>query len=285
MKKTRLLLLFSIYSAVAAAQQFYGDGTMKLSEIASDKDYGYVADAKNSIRVGTIANQSAFLNALLGPNGENVKYRRLGSCCAFKSKDAVMGMGLLDKYEVKYEGQEQSVILYLNGYDYKDPKCPQGFTFKTADKIEIPVRYPEDSIVKVTACNGRQLYSVDESLLRENTGELPKPDSSPAFKDGEEVLKQYFTDHPLSDERAQNAVFRVIIGFLVDCKGQPGNYRIISRGKGLLETLANQVLERVNKMPRNWEPAQKDGQAVDCFQSVSFTIRNGEFVTVSVRKN
>jgi hypothetical protein len=279
------LLFLLLFSASAFGQQFYADGSMKLSEIASSKQYGYEPDAQYSIKVGTIANQSAYLNSLLGPNGENVKYRRLGSCCAFESKKAILGMGLLDKYEVKYEGQQQSVILYLNGYDYEDPKCPQGFTYKSPEKIEVPVRYPEDSIVKATACNGKQMYSVDESLLKENTGELPKPDSSPSFKEGEEALKKYFAENPLTDERAEMIVFRVIIGFIVDCKGQSGNYRIISKGKGTLESLANQVLERVNKMPREWEPARKDGNAVDCFQVISFTIRSGDFVSVSVKKD
>ncbi len=41
-----------------------------------------------------------------------------------------MGSGLLDKYEVKYEGIENPVILYINMYNKGKLKAPKGFTFR-----------------------------------------------------------------------------------------------------------------------------------------------------------
>lgn len=132
MKKTTkltVLLILSLLVIQVNAQDFNQDGSMKLTEISNDASYGYEPNHKTSIKVGKIENQRAFLKALRGPNGEKVEFKRIASCCEFKSKSAIMGKGLLDKYEVTYDGLQQPIILYLNGYDYDTPKCPAGFTF------------------------------------------------------------------------------------------------------------------------------------------------------------
>jgi hypothetical protein len=283
MKHVNFFCILLFFSIAVRSQEFYEDGSMKLTEISSSKKYGYEPENKHAVKVGKISNQRAFLNALLGPGGQTVSYARTGSCCAFKSDKAILGIGLLDRYEVTYAGLEKPIILYLNGYEYETPQCPQGFTFKTADKIEMPVRYPADSIVKVTACNDQQVYAVEELLLEEKLGKHPKPENNPVYKAGEEELNKYFETHPLTDERAEKIIFRVVIGFLVDCNGKAGNFQIISKGKGLLETLANQALERVNKLPGNWEPAKTGDKAVDCYQVLTFSVRGGEFGPVSYR--
>lgn len=106
---------------------------MKLTAASTNTKYGYEPNHKKSIKVGKIQNQRAYLSALRGPNGETVQFSRIGSCCEFKSKSGVFGMGLLDKYEVNYQGLDEPVILYLNGYDYDSPKAPAGFTFVTGN--------------------------------------------------------------------------------------------------------------------------------------------------------
>jgi len=79
-------------------------------------------------------------------------------------------------------------------------------------------------------------------------------------------------------------VFRVHIMFVVNCEGKAGNFQLTSKGKGDLESLANQVLEIVNNMPQNWKPAKKNGEAVDCYQVLSFTVIGGQLnKTVSYR--
>jgi hypothetical protein len=257
---------------------------MKLSEVSSDKKYGYEPNHKTSIKVGKIGNEQAYLKALRGLNGEQVQFRRVSSCCEFKSKSASFGSGLLDKYEVYYQGLKEPAILYLNGYDFETPKAPIGFTFVTADKIEKPIIYPADSIVKVNFCNTQTQYAVGkESLLKEKIGEKPEPDINPTFEGGVEELKKYFADNPLTDERITNAVFRVAIAFVVDCNGNAGNFMIITKGKGLAETFANQVLERVNKMPKHWKPAIKNADKIDCYQVLSFTVTSGQLDKVSYR--
>ncbi len=266
------------------AQEFYEDGSLKLTEVSTDKKYGYESNHKTAIKVGKIENEQAFLKALLGPNGEPVQFRRLGSCCEFKSKTAAFGSGFLDKYEVYYQGLREPIVLYINAYDFETPKCPYGFTFKTADKIEKPSTLLKDSIFQVTICDGKNIFSVDkESLLKEKVGELPLVDTNPEFEGGIEELKKYFAENPLTDEKAKDMMFRVAIAFVVNCDGKAGNFQIISKGKGTLETLANQVLERVNKMPQNWIAGKKKGKSVDCYQVLSFSIFSGQLDKVSYR--
>lgn len=136
MRKIAPLLFFIAITTKLCAQEFYKDGSMKISGISTNKKYGYEPHHQTSIKVGKIENQRAYLNALRGPSGEVIQYTRVGSCCAFKSKRAAFGSGFLDKYEVYYEGLKQPVILYLNGYDFESPKAPLGFTFVIEDQIK-----------------------------------------------------------------------------------------------------------------------------------------------------
>lgn len=283
-KLTTIFLTLTLWNTQVNGQDFYEGGSMKLSEVSTDKKYGYEPNYKTSIKIGKIENEQAYLKALRGPNGEPVQFRRVSSCCGFKSKSAVFGQGLLDKYEVYYQGLKEPIILYLNGYDYNNPKAPVGFTFVVADKIEKPTIYPTDSILKVNFCNSQKQFAVTkEFLLEEKIGEIPEPDTNPTFEGGVEELKKYFADRPLTDERIKETIFRVSIAFIVNCNGNAGNFMIITKGKGLAETFANQVLERVNKMPQNWKPAIKNGEKVDCYQVLSFTITNGQLDKVSYR--
>jgi len=107
-------------------------GAFTLTVFSTDSTYGY--SAANPIKVGGTekgpANERKFLNALAGPNGETIRYERLGSCCPFDSPNGFMGGGLLDKYEIKWSGQAKPVILYINMYDYDALKVPVGFTVK-----------------------------------------------------------------------------------------------------------------------------------------------------------
>lgn len=104
----------------------------KITSVSDDETYGYTE--QNPIKVGGTPsgpeNERRFLNALTGPNGEKVSFTRIGSCCPFKSPNGLMGGGLLDKYEVSYEGLSNPVILYINMYDKDILKAPKGFRHK-----------------------------------------------------------------------------------------------------------------------------------------------------------
>jgi hypothetical protein len=106
--------------------------TYKLKEVSTDETYGYTE--RNPIKVGGVqsgpANERYYLNNLTGPNGETISFNRKGSCCAFDSPNGFMGKGLLDMYEVTYDGLSTPVILYLNMYDKGDLKAPKGFRYR-----------------------------------------------------------------------------------------------------------------------------------------------------------
>jgi len=89
---------------------------------------------KNPIRVAGIAgitprSTRVYFHHIRGPNGEEVYYRRLGSCCLFPSPNAPFGPNaLLDRYAVTYRGLSEPVVFYVNFYDPGDLLAPPGFS-------------------------------------------------------------------------------------------------------------------------------------------------------------
>jgi len=110
------------------------NNTFVITEYSKDKKYGYDPDYPINIfyvdtRNETI-NPERFLNALAGPKGEKITYTKLESCCPFPTKRSEMGAGLLDVYELRWEGQKNPVTLYLNIYEKGVLMVPVGLTLK-----------------------------------------------------------------------------------------------------------------------------------------------------------
>lgn len=108
--------------------------TFIITEYSTDKKYGYNKDYPinvffNNTNNETI-NQERFINALAGPKGEKITFTKLESCCPFPTKRSDMGAGLLDVYELKWDGQKKPVLLYLNIYEKGVIKVPVGLTLK-----------------------------------------------------------------------------------------------------------------------------------------------------------
>jgi len=118
------------YGSPQLKQELLDDYTFKISIYSQDETYGYTE--KNPIMVGGGTdgpkNERRFLNALCGPNGESIEYYRIGSCCPFKTKNSEWG-GMLDMYDVKYKGLEESLIIYINMYDSDTLKVPVGLNY------------------------------------------------------------------------------------------------------------------------------------------------------------
>ncbi len=109
------------------------ENTFLLKEISTDKTYGYTEG--NPVKVGGALdngplNERRFLNALAGPDGQDISYTRTGSCCPFKTPNGIKGTGLLDRYEITIKGMSKKKILYINMYDRAVLKVPVGFTVK-----------------------------------------------------------------------------------------------------------------------------------------------------------
>ena len=99
---------------------------------SNDTDYGY--SEENPIKLGgfLLGTEYAgyhqyFFSRLHGPNGEKLQIQRLGSCCEFEDPSMPMGGGLLDRYELKYEGQKDPAVVYVNLYKFESPMAPKGF--------------------------------------------------------------------------------------------------------------------------------------------------------------
>jgi hypothetical protein len=87
------------------------------------KPTGYGYTPEDPIKVGGgIKGEHEYLRGLRGPQGQELRYVRRGSCSA-----PPPGGGLLDMYEVTYDGLEQPVMLYLDMYRRAEPRAPAGF--------------------------------------------------------------------------------------------------------------------------------------------------------------
>jgi len=110
------------------------NNTFTITEFSKDKKYGYNPDYPINIFYGgtknETINQERYLNALAGPNGEKITYTKLESCCPFPTKRSEMGAGLLDVYQLRWEGQRNPVTLYLNIYEKGVLMVPVGLTLK-----------------------------------------------------------------------------------------------------------------------------------------------------------
>jgi hypothetical protein len=105
-----------------------------ITAYSKDKKYGYNKDYPINIYYrGTkndTINQRYFINALAGPKGEKITYKKLENCCPFPTKNSDMGAGFLDVYELKWEGLKTPIILYLNIYERGQLMVPVGLSLK-----------------------------------------------------------------------------------------------------------------------------------------------------------
>ena len=142
-----LLMLLSIISSCVSTKstlknvddnapnlRLTSENTFVINQYSKDKKYGYDEDYpinifyKNSKE--DVINQQRFLNALAGPNGEKITYKKIESCCPFPTKKSEMGAGFLDIYELTWEGQTAPIKLYLNIYEKGVLMVPVGLSLK-----------------------------------------------------------------------------------------------------------------------------------------------------------
>jgi hypothetical protein len=110
------------------------ENTFVINQYSKDKKYGYDEDYPINIFYKSskddFINQQRFLNALAGPNGEKITYKKIESCCPFPTKKSEMGAGFLDIYELTWEGQTAPIKLYLNIYEKGVLMVPVGLSLK-----------------------------------------------------------------------------------------------------------------------------------------------------------
>lgn len=148
MKKYTALLLLFVFSVScvstkstikniddnAPIPKLTANNTFVLTEYTKDKKYGYDPDYPINVFFRNTKdesiNQQRFLNALTGPRGEKLAYSKLESCCPFPTKRNDVGAGLLDVYEITWEGNKTPVKLYFNIFEKGALLCPIGLKIK-----------------------------------------------------------------------------------------------------------------------------------------------------------
>ena len=105
--------------------------TFVITEYSKDPKYGYNQDYPINVfyrnaKDETI-NQQRYLNALTGPKGEKLFFKKIEICCPFPTKNSEMGGGFLDIYEITWVGQKSPIKLYLNIYEKGELMVPIGF--------------------------------------------------------------------------------------------------------------------------------------------------------------
>ena len=105
--------------------------TFVITQFSNDPKYGYNPDYPINVffrntKDETI-NQQRYLNALSGPKGEKLFFKKIEVCCPFPTKNSEMGGGFLDIYEVTWVGQKSPIKLYLNIYEKGELLVPMGF--------------------------------------------------------------------------------------------------------------------------------------------------------------
>ncbi|MCF8295901.1 MAG: hypothetical protein K9J13_00025 [Saprospiraceae bacterium] len=270
-----LTFLVTIFSTTVLSQEYLDKDKryMKLTEVSTDKTYGF--EINNPLKVGSDEKAiGAYLNSLKPLDGDRL---HIGDMKFDYKKQSGLTLVVLT-----FEQKKETATIYFLSTQFEQPKAIIGFTFKTIDDLPKVIVFPIDSILKVTPCS-QTIYSVDDFLIKEKLGEMPKPKTNPNYTGGLDELKKYFVANPLTDEKATQMIFRVAIAFMVTCDGKAGNFVIVTQGKGDLATYANQVLAIVNKMPQNWKPATVNGKLVDCYQVLSFTAMSGKLDKVTYR--
>lgn len=144
----RMLCIVVLISACASLKSGKKTGDTRTKPVASIDDHKYLLlDASvdptyaftqsNPVKVGSEggsgpANERRYLNALLGPNGEQVHYLRSGSCCPFKTPNGLLdNTGLLDHYKIYWGGSKDTLDVYINMYDRGDLWIPVGMKSKS----------------------------------------------------------------------------------------------------------------------------------------------------------
>lgn len=110
------------------------NGWFLITEYSKDKKYGYHKDYPINVYYRGVTdediNPKRFLDALTGPKGETISYKKRESCCPFPTKRNEMGAGLLDVYEITWNGQKKPIRLYFNIFEKGYLFVPKGFELK-----------------------------------------------------------------------------------------------------------------------------------------------------------
>jgi hypothetical protein len=267
-----LSLLVLVFTVKTFSQEFLDEKNMKITETSTDPTYAYTEN--NPAKIGDQPQSNGkYLNALKCQDGDKMHIKDM--------KLDYHGTKGLYYIVLKYDNKPDTTILFLLSSKYETVKAPKGFLFKTIDDLPKVIAFPADSIKKVKSCYEKIYIAPNLFLVKKFGTNMPQPNKAPEYEGGIDSLKKYFKMHPLTDENAKKISFDIVIYIFVNCSGDCGNYYLLSKPYGDVATYANQVLAIVNNMPQKWLPALEKGKPIDCYQVLTFNVKNGSLEEVS----
>ena len=100
----------------------------EVTDKAPNKEYALIGKIPAKVGGQSVEKQRRYISSLAGPNGEELIFRRTGSCCPYPSINGTLGTALVDIFEVTYNGLIEPVFLYISFYDKETLYIPEGFT-------------------------------------------------------------------------------------------------------------------------------------------------------------
>lgn len=94
-----------------------------------------------------------------------------------------------------------------------------------------------------------------------------KTEMPPSFIGGQQALYLYFADHIVYPNDVERG--NIYVAFIVGADGKIRDARVV---KGVKESMDKIALELISNMPL-WDPAEQDGQAVDCIYGLPILFR------------
>ena len=96
---------------------------------------GYGLSPSDPVKIGGLRQGPkrtyAYFERLRDENGKSIQFRRVGSCCRFRTPNAIVGEhAALDKYEISSDQFKSIVTVYVNIYDEGDLQALEGFTLE-----------------------------------------------------------------------------------------------------------------------------------------------------------
>ena len=128
------LVLLATLVAVPASAQDVPASQRPPCEIAPDEAYGLTIEQPVQVGGGPFygkARQHRYLDALRGPQGQALTYKRTA---AGRAPDGT----IVDLYEVTHDGREKPLTLFLDWYHFNPLRAPKGFTCATAFDLGAP---------------------------------------------------------------------------------------------------------------------------------------------------
>ncbi|OYU84752.1 MAG: 2-dehydro-3-deoxyphosphooctonate aldolase [Flavobacterium sp. BFFFF2] len=105
-----------------------------VTDYSKDPKYGFDPDYPVNVFYQSTKNDTInavrYLNALAGPKGEKLTFKKVNTCCPFPTKNTGMGAGMLDIYELQWAGNSKPIQLYVNSYERGFLLIPIGLTVK-----------------------------------------------------------------------------------------------------------------------------------------------------------